>query len=97
MQQCFPTRYRFKIEDVNLIITNWEEEWKKPRENKGPSEEDEDQEKIEEENDQMDGTSNIPSQSTVLEEGIKKKDKGPKQAGQAQKKFNVQKKTKFIS
>jgi hypothetical protein len=93
--QWFPTSYRLTTEDVNLIITDWEEEWKSPAEKTGPSEEEEDQDKSEEEQDQTNGAGNLPGQSTVPEAGLKRKDKGPEQAGGAWKKVKAQRKTPF--
>jgi hypothetical protein len=44
-----PTTYRLTMEDVNLIINDWEEEWKSPPEKIGLSEEEDDQDKSDEE------------------------------------------------
>jgi hypothetical protein len=74
---------------VNLIITDWEEEWKNLVEKKRPLEDEEEKDKSEEEHDQMNGTKNLPGKSMVHKEGLKRKDKGTKQAGGAQKKFKV--------
>jgi hypothetical protein len=73
----FPTSYRLTIEDVKLIINEWEEEWKIPTDKTWPSEEDEDREKSEEEQDQTNDAGNIPDHSTIPEVGLKRKDKGP--------------------
>jgi hypothetical protein len=48
-QQWLPTTYRLTIEDVNLIINDWEEEWKSPPEKTELSEEEDDQDKSDEE------------------------------------------------
>jgi hypothetical protein len=90
-RQWFPTSYQLTLEDVHLIINDWEDDWKNPTDKPGPSEEDEDQDKSEEEQDQTNGTGNLPGQSTVPEAGLKRKYKGPEQTGGAQKKAKAQK------
>jgi hypothetical protein len=45
MRQWLPMNYILKMEDVNLIINDWEEEWKSPLEKTGLSKEEDDQDK----------------------------------------------------
>jgi hypothetical protein len=37
MRQKFSASYRLTTEDMNLIITDWKEDWKIPIEKTGPS------------------------------------------------------------
>jgi hypothetical protein len=74
MRQWFPTSYRLTTEDVNLIVNDWEEDWKIPTEKTGQSEEEEEQDKSDEEQgdeqgkDQTNGAGDMPGPSTTTEQ-----------------------------
>jgi hypothetical protein len=63
------------LEDVNLIINYWEDDWKNLVDKPGPSKVYEDQDNSEEEHDQMNDTRNYLGQSKFQNVGLKIKDK----------------------
>jgi len=101
VRQWLPTSYRLTTEDVSLIVNECEEEWKRPTEKTRQSKEEEEQDKNDEEQgdeqgkDKMNGASGMPDTSTVLEAGLKWKDKGKEQEGGGCKKAKAHRHTPF--
>jgi hypothetical protein len=89
-RQEFPTSYRLPLEDVNLLISDWEDDWKNPTDKLGSSQEDGDQEKSEEEEDHTNGAKEHLVQSKVPKVGLKRKDQELEKIGGARTKAKVQ-------
>jgi hypothetical protein len=90
VRQELSTSYRLTLEDVHLLISDWEDEWKNLADKPGSSQEYKDQEKRDEEEDRKNGVDKHPSQSKIPEAEHKRKDKDPEQTRGARKKDKSQ-------